>query len=90
MYSFPQSGIISQYPLNKRLVIDVYFPVTYTPGKYTHQTMDTSFTLVVDDFDVKYTSKENTSHLLNCLKRNYLLVTDYSGSLHIYIYIYYS
>ena len=59
--------------LNKRLAPDNYFPSKFNPGLYTHHTMDTIVTLVVDDFGVKYTPKENDSYLVVFLRKNYLL-----------------
>ena len=41
----------------------------HTPGiyKYIHQPVQ--FTLVVDDFGVKYVGTDNADHLLNVLKK---------------------
>ena len=43
-------------------------PPKYTPGLYLHKTRPISFTLVVDDFGVKYVDKENTLHLEKTLQ----------------------
>jgi hypothetical protein len=40
-----------------------YFQSQYVPGLRSHKTRPISFTLVVDDFGVKYGGKEHTLHL---------------------------
>jgi hypothetical protein len=40
------------------------------------------FTLVVDDFGVKYVGKENVDLLIWCIKQKYELVEDWTGNLH--------
>ena len=41
-----------------------------------------SFTLVVDDFGMKYTNKADIDHLIECLKENYDLTQDWDGDLY--------
>ena len=38
------------------------------------------FSLVVDDFAVKYTRKEDAEHLLNALKKDYIASEDWEGT----------
>ena len=40
------------------------------------------FTLVVDDFGVKYIGKENAMHLINALKQEYDAKADWKGELY--------
>jgi hypothetical protein len=40
------------------------------------------FTLVVDDFGVKYVGKENADHLMQALRKNYEVEEDWSGGLY--------
>ena len=40
------------------------------------------FTLVVDDFGVKYVGKEHADHLVTSLKTKYKLVEDWDGDLY--------
>jgi hypothetical protein len=39
-------------------------------------------TLVVDNFGVKYVSKEHVNHLIAAIKEKYGLVMDWSGNLY--------
>ena len=54
MYRLPQSGILSQELLKKRLAEEQYYQSMYTPGLWLHKWQDISFTLCVDDFGMKY------------------------------------
>ena len=41
-----------------------------------------SFTLVVDDFGVKYTRQEDIDHLIGCIKEKYQLTEDWTVNLY--------
>jgi hypothetical protein len=41
-----------------------YHPAALTPGLWTHTPRNIIFSLVVDDFGVRYTSQANADHLL--------------------------
>ncbi len=41
-----------------------------------------SFTLVVDDFGVKYVGKEHVHHLIKCLRDKYEFIKDWTGNLY--------
>jgi hypothetical protein len=63
MYGLPQSGLLSNQLLRKRLAPHGYYECTHTPGLWKHESRPISFTLVVDDFGVKYINKEDAQHL---------------------------
>jgi hypothetical protein len=46
----------------------------------THKWQPISFTLVVDDFGVKYTNKDDVTHLLDVLQKEYKVDTDWEGT----------
>jgi len=54
MYGLPQSGIIAQDLLEKRLAKYGYSQSQLTPGLWKHESHPTIFTLVVDNFAIKY------------------------------------
>ena len=60
-----------------------YFPSKYTPGLYLHKTRPISFTLVVDDFGVKYVNKEGALHLEKTLQDHYPMKSDWKGERYI-------
>ncbi|MCP4748318.1 MAG: hypothetical protein GY874_19600, partial [Desulfobacteraceae bacterium] len=71
MYGLPQAGILANKLLKKRLAKHGYFELPHTPGLWKHVTRPISFTLVVDDFGIKYVGKEHLGHLLAAIKQDY-------------------
>ena len=58
-----------------------YYEVAHTPGLWRHVTRPVQFTLVVDDFGVKYVGEENAKHLIKAIKdEGYKLEVDWSGT----------
>ena len=82
MYGLPQAGILANKLLRQRLELHGYYEVEHTPGLWRHRTLPIQFTLVVDDFGVKYINKENALHLINALKDEYEIKTDWKGQLY--------
>ncbi len=80
MYGLPQAGILAQELLEQRLNKHGYFQNKAIPGLWTHQTRPISFTLVVDDFEIKYIGQEHVMHLSSILKEHYELSEDWKGS----------
>ena len=68
MYGLPQAGLLAQELLEQRLQKQGYTQSKVTPGFWTHAWRPISFTLVVDDFGVKYVRKEHANHLVQELK----------------------
>jgi hypothetical protein len=80
MYGLPQAGLLAQQQLIKRLNKAGYIQSTTTPGFWKHEWRPISFTLVVDDFGVKYVGKEHAEHLVSVLKEYYGIDTDWEGT----------
>jgi hypothetical protein len=83
MYVFPQAGILSFNHLKTNLATHDYAPCTHTPGLWTHSTRDITFSLVVDDFGIKYTNRDDAIHLLTALEEMYTVKTDWTRSLYL-------
>ena len=64
MYGLPQAGLLAQELPEKMLQKHGYTQSKATPGFWTYAWRPISFTLVVDDFDIKYVGKEHTDHLV--------------------------
>ena len=79
MYGLPQAGIIAQELLEERLQKAGYTHSKLTPGYWKHEWQPISFTLVMDDFGVKYIGKEHIMHLINALKEHYEVEEDWEG-----------
>jgi hypothetical protein len=71
MYGVPQAGILANELLHRNLAKDGYRPTQHTHCLWTHDTCPISFSLVVDDFGVKYVGREHAEHLMECIKNNY-------------------
>jgi hypothetical protein len=80
MYGLPQAGILSNKLLQRNLAKDGYRPMQHTHGLWKHDTHPISFSLVVDDFGVKYVGREHAEHLMACIKKNYNISSDWKGS----------
>jgi hypothetical protein len=83
MYGLPQAGHIAQEQLIKRLKKAGYFQSESSPGFWKHEWRPISFTLVVDDFGVKYVGKENADHLISVLQEDYKIDIDWEGTRYI-------
>jgi hypothetical protein len=79
MYGLPQAGILANELLKHNLAKDGYRPIQHTHGLWTHNTRPISFSLVVDDFGVKYVGREHAEHLMPCIKKKYNISSDWNG-----------
>jgi hypothetical protein len=70
VWGLPQAGILTNKLLHKRLAAHGYYKCINMPGLWRHEWLPTTFTLVVDDFGVKYVGKEHADHLIACIKEN--------------------
>ena len=72
MYELSQAGQLAYIYLIKHLQLHGYTRIGFIPGLFKHTTQDTMFFLVVDDFGVKLTSKNDALHLIDTMKKNIL------------------
>jgi hypothetical protein len=82
MYGLPQAGILANLLLAKRLVPHGYRQTKTTPGLWEHDTLHVTFSLLVDDFGVKYEGLANAHHLSNALEQHYTVSKDWTGGLY--------
>jgi hypothetical protein len=82
MYGLPQAGLLANKLLENHLNKHGYYQHRHTPGLWAHTTRPIQFTLVVDDFGVKYVGREHPEHLINVLQQHYETSIDWSGSLY--------
>ncbi len=76
VWGLPQAGILANKHLKRKFAPFGYHKCKKTPGLWYHDTKNITFTLVVDDFGVKYVNKSNVEHLIASLKANYALTVD--------------
>jgi len=79
MYGLPQAGIIAQQLLEGRLTKHGYRQSATTPGLWKHATCPICFSLVVDDFGIKYVGEEHAQHLLETMQKYYKCSADWEG-----------
>ena len=87
MYGLPQAGLLANELLEKRLNKNGYVQSRLVPGLWQHKWRPIQFSLVVDDFGVKYVGREHADHLLSVLKEHYKVTTDWTGSRYIGIHL---
>jgi hypothetical protein len=59
MYGLPQAGIFTNELLQRQLALDGYRPTEHTTCLWKHETHPVWFSLVVDDFGIKYIGRDN-------------------------------
>ena len=77
MYGLKQAAILAYNHLVKQLKPHGYHPCPETTGLWRHKTR--FFFPCVDDFGVKYFSKDDADHLLIALRSHYKISVDYEG-----------
>ena len=82
MYGLKQAGILANQRLTRHLATYGYSPTPRTPGLWRHHTRKVAFTLVVDDFLIKYIHKPDAQHLFDALTSLYTLSTDWKAELY--------
>ncbi len=76
MYGLPQAGIIVQELPEAHLLKARYTQSKITPGYWKHTWQPISFTLVVDNFGIRYSGKEHVHHLTQVLKQHFQIKED--------------
>jgi hypothetical protein len=76
MYGLPQAGIIAQELLQERLAKVGYHQSNIIPELWPHETRKLCFTLVVDNFAIKYTHMGDAQHLIDALKKDYMITIN--------------
>ena len=73
------AAILAYEQLRQPLEPFGYLAMPHSPGMWYHTTRKTRFCLCVDDFAVKYHSKEDADHLLSKLRKWYGVSIDWDG-----------
>ncbi len=82
VWGLPQAGILANKKLRRKLAPFRYYECVETPGLWKHESWPLTFTLVVDDFRVKYESKDDVDHLIASIKSTYKLTKNWMGNLY--------
>ena len=79
MYGLKKAAILAYKQLVKNLKQHGYEPTEGTTGLWHHASRPTKFASCVDDFGVKYFSKDDAEHLITTLNKYYSISEDWTG-----------
>ena len=69
--------------LREKLKPAGFYEAAHTPGLWKHKRRPIQFSLIVDDFGVKYVGKEHMDYLITSLRKDYSRITvDWKGELY--------
>eukprot|EP00804_Cyclotella_cryptica_P027244 CCRYP_014352-RA/>CCRYP_014352-RA protein AED:0.30 eAED:0.30 QI:0/0/0/1/1/1/2/0/568 len=83
MYGLSQVGLLDNEILKKRLNAHRYCQSPLVPRLWSHEWQPIQFTLVVNDFGIKYVGTKHPQHLLTALQDHYKVTTDWTSSRYI-------
>ena len=83
MYGLAHAGLLASELLEKRLNKHRYRQRKLVPGLSKHDWHPVQFTLVVDNFGVKYMGEEHAMHLKAALEEDYKVTTEWGGKRYI-------
>lgn len=81
MYIIPQAGILANQLLELWLARYGHYEVPHTPGLSKNLLQSIQFTLVVGDFCIKCTNKNNDDHIFNVVKNHKKVKIIWTGGL---------
>ena len=73
-----QAGKIAHDWFKTHLAKFYYLPCHHTPPLWIHNTPPIRFTLIVDDFGIKYSRKKHAQHQINSLQKKYVIAVDWT------------
>jgi hypothetical protein len=80
LYGLPHAGRISAIKVDNLLKRHGYHQCYSTPCLYHNKHNGIYFTLIVDDYLIKYKHKQDAEHLLNALQTEYEVSVDWGGT----------
>lgn len=82
MYGLVNASLVANRDI-KKLLHKNNFVETNTPSIYKHKTRNIQFSLVVDDFGVKYNETADAEFLIEVLEKEYETTVDWTGKLYL-------
>ena len=79
MPGLKQSRRLSRILLTKNLARNVYTQIKQTPSLWNHHTSNLVFSLIVNDFGIKYICKEDADHLIKAFREDYEITEECTG-----------
>ena len=81
VWGLPQTSILANKLLWRWLKPHGYYECVNTPELWQQANHLITFSLVVDNFGIKYVGKEHADYLINCLKEKHKLTEDWNSNL---------
>ena len=81
MYGLKQAAKLARDQLVEHLKAYGYYPQQHAQNIWAHKTRRTKFCLCVDDFGIKYYSRDDAEHLISALKDAYTVTVDNTGGI---------
>ena len=81
VYGLPQSRVLAQALLEKRLKRHAYYQCPITPGIWLYTWRPIMFCLLVDDFGIDYIGERHALHLKSVLEKHYDITVNWKGNL---------
>ena len=78
-----ESGYIANVELKRILGLEGYVPSKFTLGLFTHKMREIVFSLVVDNFGVRYKKREDAEHLLNTIQGRYSVKAEWDPTFYL-------
>jgi hypothetical protein len=82
VWGLPQAGILTNKRLRRKLAQFGNYEKVNTPGLWRHELQPLTFTLMVDNFGVKFANKEDVDHIISSIKITYKLTKDLTSNLY--------
>ncbi len=82
VWGLPQAGILANKRLRQKLAPFGYDKCVNTPGLWRHESRPLTFTLVVDNFGVKFVNKEDVDPLISSIETTYSITEHWTGNLY--------
>jgi hypothetical protein len=81
-WGLPQASILANKRLHCKLAPFGYYKSVNTPGLWSHESRPLTFTLVVNNFGIRFVNKDNVDHLISSIKKTCTLTKDWTGNLY--------
>ena len=79
MYGLPQAGLLAKELLETCLKKHDYWQSMISPGFWQHDKRPIQFTIVFDNFKVKYVGKENANHMISIINNHFEMSINMEG-----------
>ena len=87
IYGLPQSGRLTNDQICAHLEKECYYEDATTPGLWRHKWRPIMFSLIVDEFGVKYVGKRHLDHIASVLRKYHDITIDWEVTKYAGIYL---